>query len=446
MGEIICGTNDPVKRGDLAPRTLTDFHSNVFYYYRGASLSEDQQERQLEDNTTKALINTLEHCDPSLCQTFLTHVLERCVTNPDADSPTCWYLNTNTEFRFLLQRATLPGGGMMGKPKRLLLALVPRKHQEDSQSCFTAESVSRPDAWIYGDGFAVLIESKVVGGLNAGQMERHRGILSPDGVKPREARMTWAEVFHCFSNMQKNLNERDQWLVGQFIQFLEWSGMAGFTGFKKELFDYFRNPGDEDERKWVRESMTAFGERVSAKIKDLGYPKYDVGNLHRQDEHCWVAFGKQDYRNQAHQTVAVNSNGIDVFVNVELKPATDELKAKIDKNPDGFKMCMLKLAPFTVILEERKQNRASLYDYYPVASISFDDSVDVGIRDLGFGYLSAVLAKLPQPYLPYFKLVRTIPRKDILGERFQKDSGDALIDKIVEIMRSLDELVRFIND
>ena len=107
---------------------------------------------------------------------------------------------------------------------------------------------------------------------------------------------------------------------------------------------------------------------------------------------------------------------------------------------------MLKLAPFTVILEERKQNRASLYDYYPVASIKFDDSVDEGIRELGFGYLTAVLAKLPLPYLPYFKLVRTIPRNDIRGERFQKDSGDVLINEVVAIMKSLDDLVRFIND
>lgn len=50
---------------------MPDFHHNIFYYYRGAMQEDSQFERQLEDNTTKALINTLEHCSQSVSQKFL---------------------------------------------------------------------------------------------------------------------------------------------------------------------------------------------------------------------------------------------------------------------------------------------------------------------------------------------------------------------------------------
>ena len=50
---------------------MTDVHRNIFSYYKGASQPEQDREQQLEDNTTKALVNTLEHCGRHVTIKFL---------------------------------------------------------------------------------------------------------------------------------------------------------------------------------------------------------------------------------------------------------------------------------------------------------------------------------------------------------------------------------------
>jgi hypothetical protein len=51
-------------------------HHNVFFYYRGPSARESRQEgerypQQVEDNSTKALVNVLQHGGPDVARGFL---------------------------------------------------------------------------------------------------------------------------------------------------------------------------------------------------------------------------------------------------------------------------------------------------------------------------------------------------------------------------------------
>jgi len=68
-----------------------------------------------------------------------------------------------------------------------------------------------------------------------------------------------------------------------------------------------------------------------------------------------------------HQTMSISSNGLRVFVNTELEPATDRLKRLLSRSDSELRRALQALhnvAPFDLILKERIQRQAMLYDSY----------------------------------------------------------------------------------
>jgi len=218
---------------------MTDFHRNVFYYYRGAQRSNKDRDSQLENNTTKALINTLDHCGDAVALRFLD-----------------WLgIETAGQVKYELQKETI--GDIGNKSQRLLLGIVPAK-EEDNPCAEGVAAGSRgiPDAWLYGDDYAVLIESKVMGSLEPGQMRKHLHKLQAGTAQQPEYKVrTWAQVhrfFKALPNEIKDVTDLDTWLIGQFTQYLEWRGMAEFAGLEQGMFDYFRpDSRDDGDRQWV---------------------------------------------------------------------------------------------------------------------------------------------------------------------------------------------------
>ena len=72
---------------------LSSRYHNCFYYFRGPSSKRKAAEldKQLEDNTTKALINVLKHSDPKLTTSFLESVVGQTIV-------------PGKEFEYFLQR------------------------------------------------------------------------------------------------------------------------------------------------------------------------------------------------------------------------------------------------------------------------------------------------------------------------------------------------------
>lgn len=112
-----------------------DLHHNLFYGYRGPMSDEGAREWQLENNVTKALINTLRLGGEPVWRPFLAEL-----GMPEA-----------SQAEFLLQKTDLPSGPASLKNRRVLLGIssTPSSWHHADTSSETYASV--PDAWIYGD-------------------------------------------------------------------------------------------------------------------------------------------------------------------------------------------------------------------------------------------------------------------------------------------------------
>jgi hypothetical protein len=325
-----------------------DLHHNIFYTYRGPTTDADR-DSQLENNVTKALINTLRLGGETVWRPFLAWLSIAGATGTE----------------FLLQRHDLPSGHAAHKRCRVLLGISERKSVWSPGACEGTTYDSVPDAWVYGDGFAVLIESKVGDAdFSPKHMQAHLACLAAtERLPPKIVLHTWRDVHDFFHGLLPSLTDASSLLlVKQFIQFLEYNDMSGFTGFQGDHFDYFLLHDDEDARRWVYDQMIDFAARVQTalhKIDPQFYQKSHVGMLKRSESYSWAAFGPNPFKEcwkRAHQTIAIGPNGLRMFVNIEGKPAAKLLKAAVKEDcRDKFLRALKKLhasEPFDLVLEE----------------------------------------------------------------------------------------------
>lgn len=430
---------------------MTDFHHNIFYYYRGPKQSKQEKyDQQLEDNTTKALVNTLKHCSPALALKFLE-----------------WLGITATgKVEFEFQKPTIGTEKIRRTSQRLLLGLVTAPEKKGDTICTKLEGPikgdSRPDAWLYGDDFVVLIETKVGDALlELNQMRCHFRKLQSDTGQPSRCQVrTWSDVHQFFVMLLYELKDKNKWLVEQFTQYLEWKGMTEFTGFEEGVFDFFVHiDKDPDTKRWVRDIMGALAKKVLNGPNGLHnfdssfYREFHVGNFGVEDEHYWVAFGPgdPDFKQVAHQTISVYDYGLDVFVNVELLPAVRKLRKKLHSERRKFIEVMSGLPePFAVQVKERKkrERQPRNYDDYLIAELEGGirkpyHPGSYGLKDPqspSFGYLQMLLEKIQYPY---FSVRRRISRKRVL--ELSEGNGDALVNEVICLMKEFHKLVEFIN-
>jgi len=233
-------------------------HHNTFYYYRGPSPKggdereeAKRQDRQVEDNTTKALINLLEHADARVTESFVEAFL------PQALATTRTSANPADREYFLQGGPSVPA-----TEDRWLLGLaVLGELDPGSREGVPTTQGSRVDAAIHLPGQAlVLIEVKVVEYLDYQQLKRHAAewrvpIVSFDSREwPRDARWAlgrWADVYRWASSERERTAEPvSQFLLDQFLEYLEILGLAPFGGLRHEHFDFFGQP--VDQRTWER--------------------------------------------------------------------------------------------------------------------------------------------------------------------------------------------------
>lgn len=411
-----------------------DLHHNVYYCYRGSNTDNADRDRQLENNLTKALINSLALGGEEVWGPFLADL----------------GLGRPPRVEFLLQRCTLPSGCASKRKRRVLLGISKRNSAWSRSEERIAPYETLPDAWIYGDGFAVLVESKVhESDFSCEQMQSHLTRLEAvDSAPCHVVLRTWEQLHTLFRDLLPSLKrESSRLLVSQFIQFLEYSGMTGFTGFRREHFDYFLLHDDEDARRWVREQVGDLACQVLNSLHAIAdfYQDYDVGELKSAHSYCWVAFGprKRAYRAVTHQTLSIAADGIRVFINTETKPAADRLKNVLGRSPEVVQVALRNLhrhSPFELILEERTNRQVMLFDYTPKMRLHSSMLVNKQTRDVGWEALLHTIKLIP---LPYLRIERLEPTANLL-QLSNRDSGPA-VNRIVEILKRNHEIVELLN-
>lgn len=201
---------------------MRKLHQNIFYYYTGASKNEKDVERQIEDNTTKAFINTLENCS--------LEVQKQIIENLGIKIPkTCKKLN------YTLQASTI-GCERIAK-RKFILAISPSGKKPPDYNDKDYRNKSRPDAWIWSSSpssFVILLENKTKGELDNAQLKQHGKSL---GTGHELIVKKWIDVHSAIKKLSNTeLNKTDKFILGEFKRYLEVTNLSGFDGFDKEDF------------------------------------------------------------------------------------------------------------------------------------------------------------------------------------------------------------------
>jgi len=325
-----------------------DFHRNVFYYYRGPIKDKSPIDQQLENNTTKALVNVLENCSAALTEQFLN------------------WLGVNSasqKIHFELQRGTIGERRIQRAKNKLLLGIVGGPSADVPLSSESPEGQSLPDAWIYGDDVVILVESKFGPRLDVKQRALHMKLL---GVDAEERRVTWQEVHEFFNGMQ-GLAGVDRFLVQQFTRYLEYVGMATNRAVTEELFDFLLNPEDAEGKRWVRETMRALAKMVADGLDPS--LQVNVGNIQREPGgwySCWVTLsGSEHASTEAHITIDLWPYELDISANVDTATIRRLFKG-LEKAPEAFRAMLANLEGFDMTVHDRKPSKPRKFEYVPV--------------------------------------------------------------------------------
>lgn len=222
--------------------------------------------------------------------------------------------------------------------------------------------------------------------------------------------------------------------------------MSEFIGFRLDHFQYFLLHDDDDGRRWIHDQVRYFATRVHASLREFApfYEAYGVGPLKLSDSYCWVAFGPSNdgYRHVTHQTMALGADGLKVFVNAELKVATDRLKSVLKQSGTIVRQALQHLhafEPFELVLEERLQRQASLYDYTSKMRLH-SSMLDQNSGDVAWKAFVETVNRLP---LPYLRIERLVPAQKLI--ELSKSDASQVVQYVVQILRQNHAAVRLLN-
>ncbi len=427
------------------PSTANRFVDSVFFSYRGASRDDESRLTQLEDNLTKAIVNTMRYGGPLVEKAILAALGIPWVEELSYDM--------QTEFPATLR--------LERRPRRYLVGLIPpgaKVGERQESRVQTADGSRRPDAWIWGADMAICLEAKVAGPLDPGQwrdLEQH--YVGRDGTHVERIERSWADLYRAMSALRATMTDTGgsvpYFIIDQFVTYLELTRMSGFIGLKQEVFDYFHNPNEEYTRVWVRDTFTELAALVEARVKrelDPFYEHCNVGNLKSRDRSAWAAYGAKSFGSFAHQTVGLGAQDVSVFVNIELDPAVKRLRRALRNDPTGFERLLSALPAehrYQVVVKKRRQVVTEAgqplprqFQEEPRLQVSYETLVDSSTSKTA---LELLTTSIQETHLPYIAVLSSIEVQHAV--KLSRGDGSALVDEILARMKALHPLVDWVN-
>ncbi|MFH2105771.1 MAG: hypothetical protein ABII22_00795 [Candidatus Micrarchaeota archaeon] len=272
-----------------------DPHKNLFYYYGTQSSDPQKDEYQIENNTTKSLINLLEKCDePEITRKFIKKFTS--------------VVPSGSNIKYELQNRDL-AKDLRSKKQRAVLLIYSKEKRENGKIKLND---SIPDAWIYSnnDNFAILVEVKTSSNVNKDQLRRHCKLLN---VK-KENKHQWPEVYSFLKEMQQKFEKKllVNFLLTEFLEYLEVNNMATLN-FNSKDFGFFE---DQEMARNVKSKVEGILKKAKPKkgsmwVKPLAYQS----KLNMENQ--WVGAVLTKYERQqdfAHISTGLTPSCLEVFV------------------------------------------------------------------------------------------------------------------------------------
>jgi hypothetical protein len=306
----------------------------------------------LENDVTKALLNVFNHCSGKPLGIFLQ--LLGIKAHPES-------------FAFDFQVTDTIS--YRQKSKKIFLCLVAASTPRISNSSYVVQQ-SRPDACVYNQNHAILIEAKTQSPLVKEQVEKH--IEQYLGTGTVERTVTWEGLSERLKIALKTLSTRDRFLVSQFCEFLQLIGIAEFSGFNQCDFSMLgsieRIPSEEylDLKRALHKKMEKFMALLEGEIgPQLSHLKFGsrIAKVSGRNRVVWGAFyfHKGDPETHVNEYPNINlslvESGVELAFNAETKSSVKRLMRIIAKRGEAFKQCMRELDGFSLSIFHKLQYR-----------------------------------------------------------------------------------------